>query len=101
MKGWRVCDDEYSILCRAETRSQAKKFWPEDGYERWGAFFGLRVYREPWLDGDGPAREVMGVYDTCHGPYDEHGECAAGHDCYEGEFINREATLAHLKERER
>lgn len=100
LRGWVVTDGECHILCRAATRGTARTFWPDYDRSDRDSFLTLRVRRAPWLDGPGPAREIRGVYDACAGPYDAYGECIAGHGCYEGEYLNRELTLARLREEE-
>lgn len=100
IKGWAVgTADVGFIWCLAETRGRARRFF-DDGYRE--NFTGLRVRRARWLDGEGPEREVMPVFRHCDGEHDEYGGCLAGrYWCYEGEWIDREATVMDIRERSR
>jgi hypothetical protein len=96
MKAWSVgTEDVGYVLCLAETRGRAKRFFPDIGYGYFDAqWIDLRVRRQPWLDGDGPEREVIGVWHDCIGPHDDGGRCLAGHDwCFEGEYLDKAATV--------
>lgn len=92
MKGWMVGDyDNGFVWVRAETRGRAKRYCPFDA-----DFTAIIVKRAPWLDGGDMEREVWIVTRYCEGPFDDFGNCTADHDCVEGSYIDREATLARI-----
>jgi hypothetical protein len=88
-------EDLGHVLCRAETRGQARRFWPGEG-DFMAVRRSVHVARVPWLDGDGPPREIEGVYKQCRAEHDEHGDCPVNHCDEDGWYLDREATLAKL-----
>lgn len=93
MKAWRVGDaDSGCVLVRCESRGRAKTMHPDYHRHDRDVFLWMRAVRAPWLDGDGPARELHWVDKPCDHPnVTEWGDCP---DCFEGSILDRDATIA-------
>ena len=92
MKAWWVgTKDGGGVYARAETRGKARKF-----IDYYGScdFIDIRVIRQPWLDGPGPAREIMTEWAPC--PEDEYDRDGYSAVCFEGEKLDQARTLELL-----
>jgi hypothetical protein len=89
VRGWTVFNDNGSVLVRADDRSRAKMLHPD--YHGRHSFLSIRAVREPWLDGDGPEREIWAEHEPC--PCTDPDGCG---ECFEGERVSRGKTLARL-----
>jgi len=87
MKAWFVCiDDLGCVLVRADSRNKARTFWPD-----WGDYIDVSAVRVKEFDGAGPARELQRIDVPCSGDQPNCPHCSW---CFEGERLDREATIA-------
>jgi len=95
VKGWSVCDPEsFCVYARADKRGQARKYWMAYVTNSFEEALNLRIIRQPWLDGPGPAREIHTEWVPCtEDDYDRDGYSAV---CFEGEKLDRDRTLELL-----
>jgi len=82
------------VFIRASRSDSAKWFHPLAVRGDFETIRDLHAYRAPWLDGDGPARELQSSEIICLYSQDDEGHCN-GRDpyCYEGMTVNREDTI--------